>query len=429
MGKSPNSMNKKTNKIISSLLVFVSIVTSFALGFFMRGLFVPHSVGITSDVVSIIDSVGFIIDPVTGQPRELTDQDYVNAISSGILDKYSRYYTPEEYEKFTKEKSGSYEGFGVSFVGESNVIFSVNGNSPLDHAGVQSGDVVSGLRLEGGQTVNINSSKDVGDFLKANENCNTVTFIINQTFEYTVTKKQYKVSYVTYYDSATKLCFRQDESGALVKTITQSDKMSGLSDDTGYIKFDHFEADAATQFMTALTYMLDSGKTKLIFDLRNNGGGMMNVLTEMASCLIYNGGKKSSLVTKTQTKITDGSYYTGANKFDQRLEKIVVLANENTASASECLIGAMLCYGDKFSKDKADLVIEKNADGIAKTYGKGIMQTTYLLKNGGAFKLTTGRVLWPDEQTCIHGTGIVVEGQNAVTKEQAILRATQILSN
>ena len=107
---------------------------------------------------------------------------------------------------------------------------------------------------------------------------------------------------------------------------------------------------------------------------------------------------------------------------------VIVLANDGTASASECLIGALLDYGEKgFSKER--LILEKNDAGVARTYGKGIMQTTFSLSNGGAFKLTTARMLWPKTKTCIHKTGITTLPQNEVNAgDDAILRAREIFA-
>ena len=139
----------------------------------------------------------------------------------------------------------------------------------------------------------------------------------------------------------------------------------------------------------------------------------MHVLTEVASMLIYNGGQKSSLIARAIGKKSVEDFNTGKNAYMlENFDRVAVIANNNTASASECLIGAMLHYGDKFGKE--NLVIETGADGVAKTYGKGIMQTTYMLITGGAFKLTTAKVVWPDGQTCIHGKGIIATGENAV---------------
>ena len=85
-----------------------------------------------------------------------------------------------------------------------------------------------------------------------------------------------------------------------------------------------------------------------------------------------------------------------------------MLADENTASASEMLIGAMLSYD---TQDKIEVVLapSKDDDGqtVYKSYGKGIMQTTYVNTfDGEALKLTTAKLVWPDGKTCIHGVSI-----------------------
>jgi hypothetical protein len=88
----------------------------------------------------------------------------------------------------------------------------------------------------------------------------------------------------------------------------------------------------------------------------------------------------------------------------------------------------MLYYKEKF--DISRLVIEKNDDGVAKTYGKGIMQTTYLMLDGGAFKLTTAVMYQPDKNTTIHGKGFIVSGDNATERgDSAVLRALETLKN
>jgi C-terminal processing protease CtpA/Prc len=87
----------------------------------------------------------------------------------------------------------------------------------------------------------------------------------------------------------------------------------------------------------------------------------------------------------------------------------------------------MLNYGDFFSVDR--LIIERNKSGTARTYGKGIMQTTYSFMDGSALKLTTANIYWPDGSTCIHGKGITTTTQNSVEKGvYAIMRAQATLN-
>ena len=98
-----------------------------------------------------------------------------------------------------------------------------------------------------------------------------------------------------------------------------------------------------------------------------------------------------------------------------------MLADNQTASASECLIGCMLDYG---TIDYSDICLAYRGDE-AKTFGKGIMQTTYPLIgfNAGAVKLTTARICWPVSKKCIHGVGVLVsDGARTVAEDSDIER-------
>jgi carboxyl-terminal processing protease len=182
-----------------------------------------------------------------------------------------------------------------------------------------------------------------------------------------------------------------------------NDCLEILDERVGYIKLDSFEGDASKQVGEALDYMKSRGRDKLVLDLRANGGGLMTVLTDIAEYFIDNGGAKKSLVAFAEGKSKNEYFYTNENNFKDFLTDVAIIGDENTASASECLIGAMVYY-EACSISK--VVVEKDALGNARTYGKGIMQTTYKFLTGGAFKLTTARILWPDKTTCIHKTGV-----------------------
>ena len=101
--------------------------------------------------------------------------------------------------------------------------------------------------------------------------------------------------------------------------------------------------------------------------------------------------------------------------------KVYVLANCNTASASEALIGAMVCYGaldykniflSQYSDAYINWLTESGAEvKTARSYGKGIMQSSFTnFVTGEVLKLTTAKIYWPDEATCIHDTGVTVKG-------------------
>ena len=109
--------------------------------------------------------------------------------------------------------------------------------------------------------------------------------------------------------------------------------------------------------------------------------------------------------------------------------EIYLLANSGTASASEALAGAMVCYGaleykniflSQYSEEYTDWLSATGQElKTARTYGKGIMQSTFVNDiPGEALKLTTAKIFWPDEKTCIHDKGITVaDGATAVYAE------------
>ena len=99
----------------------------------------------------------------------------------------------------------------------------------------------------------------------------------------------------------------------------------------------------------------------------------------------------------------NGNYF---SEYFLSTSRITVLADEYTASASECLIGCMYDYG---AIGFDDICLSQRGEEV-KTIGKGIMQTTYPFINGtGAAKLTTATVHWPLSNRCIHGRGILPE--------------------
>ena len=211
----------------------------------------------------------------------------------------------------------------------------------------------------------------------------------------------------------------------------KGDEFSYLAEDTAYITFSLFEGGAAAQLEDALYKMAERGRDKLILDMRGNGGGYMDVLTDIAALLIDRSG--SYTLTYVREKSDTEEYRVTSDKYTHDLTAITVLADGNTASASECLLGAMLCYGEDVCEagfSLADIIIEYNAgrDNYS-TYGKGIMQTTYMLSTGGALKLTTAQIFWPDNTTCVQDAGIVqTDPANCLNGDDAILRAAEILA-
>ncbi len=419
----------KAKKVIIRISIFLSIVLAFLGGFFARYLVTPKEANIATEIIGYIENYGCSFDN-NGNPINLNEKDYANALIAGLNDDYARYYTKEEYDKIKNQQVGNYSGFGITIdvSGEYPIIIDIVGNSPAERAGLKIGDKLISA-TSNGVTAQFNSD-DIGEFLGSINNGGVVDFVIErngQTQYPSVTKSNYTATYVKYFDSDGQIIFDY-ENGSTTKI--EENKID-VDSDTALIEIDSFEGDVAYELGKAMDYMVRNGKTKLILDLRDNGGGYMDDLLAVSRHLIYIEGQTKTLIAYAQGRNKGESFYMYGAIERKSITDVVVLANEGTASASECLIGAMLNHGENDGKNftKAKLVLEKNGDGVARTYGKGIMQTTFLLSNGGAFKLTTARILWPDKTTCIHGTGIRTVPENEVNAGgDAIIRAREILS-
>lgn len=423
MQKEKVNTTSKKRKIIKIIALVTAFIATFTCGYFFYHFINIGSTTLVGSVVNLINNTAYLIDPATGEQRYLTEEEIADLIVDAYMDRYSEYYTKEEYEQRMSESQGNASGFGLNFYANSNKIYKVTGNSPAAKAGIKKDDRL--LSYKYGEVVRSVQTNGLGlEGLAAIEGQET-TFVIlrgEQTLEFKIEKTEYTVTYIEYYDSQVKYYFQSDGGDKEPKAITDTNAgMIELDQKTAYIKFDLFEGDSARQMKDALEFMVERGRENLILDMRNNGGGNLNVLTEIASLFIDNQGKRDNVVAYAKTRNGEEKYQTSGNGFVKGLKKVSIIANMNTASASECLIGALLHYGDVLTMDR--VVIEKNGAGEAKTYGKGIMQTTFWLAKGGALKITTGKMFWPDNQTSIHQVGIIALDKNAVEREDAISRA------
>ena len=428
--KKNKDINKETiKKVFAGILVTLSFVAVFICGYFSYLFLNVNSTSLTGSVINLINNQAYLIDPETGEQKYLTEEEISDLIIDYYFDKYSEYYTLEEYQSVSDTAAGNNFGAGLVFYNDRPQIYKVVGNSPADRAGMEVGDVINFVEV-GGVKIIAQSGSRLADELNAIDGSKQVTFNVTRAGEqkiFSLVRADYTVSYVTYYDNQTKLSFRADKKSDPLSAVTDDNKkMSALDDKTAYIKLDLFEGDCVKQMKQALDFMKSRGREKLILDLRDNGGGSLDYLIEIGAMLIYNQGKNNTVIAYAHRRNGNETFTTGQNKFYDNLKEISIIANDGTASASECLIGAMLHYQDGFNKDR--LIIEKNNKGNAVTYGKGIMQTTYWLAKGGALKITTGKMFWPDDKTSIHGVGITTTEQNSVESANALSRAIACLS-
>lgn len=409
---------KKVNKVLTVILAVLVAVGLFFGGYFTNEL-IKDDYEELNWVISQINKHYLVYDEETGEIVNLSEEDYIKILvaglkASGYLDSYSNYYNEEEYSDVLLSAQGNSYGVGLGFYTTDLVIGVVSYNSPIYKASY--GVDLIGKKVTGISSVEETEQTPLSDFthysVELSKYATNVMFkIYIDNVPYTVSRQAFIESYVKYVDNGKTLSFTSDYGKKPEKKIEDVGDAT-LSADVAYIRIMEFNGNAGEEFATAMKFLKERGKSKLILDLRSNGGGYMKILSAIAPYLTAGDGSNKFNIVTAEYKDGDTKSYT-ANKGNYvPLDKLTVLANENTASASECLIGALISYGN-LSKDNLIISNRNYTDGdVNKTYGKGIMQTTYESKFDTAVKLTTAYLYWPDG-TCIHKKGIVTSAENS----------------
>ena len=280
----------------------------------------------------------------------------------GLGDKYTTYMPKEEWDEFQESALGNFVGIGIYMTENSDELIEVVSpmeDSPAKKAGIMAGDIIVEVNGESviGQSTDIVSSK-----IKGEEGTN-VSIKIKRNDEYLtfdLVRENIKIYHV--YSEI-------------------------LDNNVGYISLITFDTGCADEFYKKLTELKDKGITKLVIDLRNNTGGIVNESLNIAEMFINKGNKLLITEDNKNNKVTTYAKSDAIVDMD-----VVVLCNKYTASASEILIGAL-----------RDNNIAKIVG--TQTYGKGVIQQIFKLKDGGALKITTEEYYTPNE-TKINKVGI-----------------------
>jgi C-terminal processing protease CtpA/Prc len=328
--------------------------------------------------------------------------------------------TADEYAQVQNEAKGNRSGLGLSFTktdAEELRVSLVCGNSPAEAAGVVAGTYLLGGGASADTIVAFENYDAFSVFLQDYEE-GEILYLQTRNGEeervIEIAKADYVENYVYYRTKDSAYRF----TGTNATDMTEGGEvLSALPDDTAYIRLTGFNGSAATQFSKAMEKMREDGKVNLVLDLRTNGGGYMRIFREIAKYFCKTATSATPLVCIADYKKKQENYYATSNVYKEYFSeesRICVLADNGTASASECLLGVMLDYQ---AISYADICLSQR-NGIAKTYGKGIMQTTFFLPFGlDAVKLTTAKMLWPVSGNCIHGIGILPSNGALVVEE------------
>lgn len=298
--------------------------------------------------------------------KDITDEEKMEGIYKGLMsstnDKYTDYYSPKEFKDLMVTMEGDYGGIGATLsqdkVTKEVSVVEVYEGSPAARAGLERGDIV--ISVDG----HLGTDESLDDFVQR-----------IRGEEGTSIEMVYK---------------RDDQEHTIEITreevIVPSVSHRMLDDKIGYIRISSFVNGTQKDFEDALADLQSQGMQGIVFDMRDNGGGMVDSVVAIlddilpAGTVVYTMDKSG----KREDYISDD-----AKKIDI---PVTVLVNENTASAAEIFTGAIrdFNYGT---------IIGTN------TFGKGIVQSTVPLSDGSAVKITVATYYTPSGE-CIHEKGI-----------------------
>jgi carboxyl-terminal processing protease len=277
------------------------------------------------------------------------------------LDPHSVYIDAERMKAVRENFSGSFEGIGISYEwteGESGkdtvtVIVPLSGG-PSEEVGIMAGDRI--VRVDGRDAVGF-TREDVDENLKGPKGTKVVVTVRRPRYpnllDFTITRDKIPI-------------YTVDASHMIDET-------------TGYIRLNRFARTTHQEVLEALVELNKQGMERLIFDLRGNSGGYMEMAIKVADEFL----PSDRTVVETRSRHTEfnGDYKsTTRGVFEQN--PVIVLVDENSASASEIVAGALQDH------DRA-LVVGR------RTFGKGLVQRQYPLSDGSVLQMTTSKYYTP----------------------------------
>lgn len=341
------------------LSVFITfMITSISLyTYFTKN---PISISAKSnnkDISNKLDKYREIIDKYyLGEVDETKlEEGAIKGYIEGLDDPYTEYISKEDMDTYLDDTMGNFVGIGIYMIKNTKydkiqVLSTIKG-SPAEKAGIQAGDLIISVD---GVEYKADDMTTASNKIKGEEGTKVTVELLrgSENIKYELTRAKVKVNQV---------------EGKV------------LSNDIGYIKFTSFDETTAEDFKTQYQELAKKNIKSLIIDLRNNGGGIVDQALEIAD---YIADKDSVLLYEVDKN----------NKETVRKAKtdpiinmpIIILTNENTASASEILAGALKDLG------KAKTV------GTT-TYGKGVIQQILKLNDGSGLKITIEEYQTPNK--------------------------------
>ena len=273
------------------------------------------------------------------------------------LDPHSTYITPEQLRKTQERLEGAFEGIGIYFdlIDNFLTVLSPIDGSPAHSVGMLPGDRI--VRIDGKSAVGI-KSPDVEDRLKGPKGSTVRVSVQRQGFqkllEFDIVRDRINVPSVPY---------------AFV-----------VADNVGYAKVNRFSGRTTDEIRDAVGRLIGDGIEKLILDLRGNGGGFLEQAVSVSDLFLE--PDRLVVYTEGRRRGSREDHYSTHDPVIPASMPVICLVNSSSASAAEIVAGALQDY------DRGLIVGHT-------TFGKGLVQKQYRLKNGGALLLTVAKYMTP----------------------------------
>ena len=324
---------------------------------------VTDSDGIGSEVEGKLNAIDSVLESFYfGDVDDETAKDNIyKAYLNSYGDKYTMYYTADEYKALKESTNGKFYGIGAvcQLSGEGGVLLvDVYDNGAGYQAGLRSGDRV--VNVDGRDITDMELSSAVA-LIKGDKGTSVTLEVIRGT---------------------ERLTFSVVRDAVEAKTVSYT----LLDNNIGYLSISQFEEVTTKQFKAAVEDLQSQGMKGFVIDIRNNPGGLLDTVVGMLKYMLPDG-----LIVYTEDKQGNRKEYKGQDNDEFNLP-LAVIVNGNSASASEIFAGAIQDYG------KGTII-------GTQTYGKGIVQTVKPLTDGSAIKFTIAKYFTPKGQD-IHGKGV-----------------------
>jgi len=324
-----------------------------------------RKLSVYKDLSKLIDTYSTINNNYYGDlnKEEIIDE-AINAMIDSVGDSYTTYTNTKETESFMQEVEGVYEGIGCSVATTLeglNIVVDIFENSPAQKAGLELNDII--LEVDG-QNYEEKTSVEISQYIKTNKNKKITMKILRGEEE--------KEIIIT--------------RGKIEIPVVSSEVIEQDSHKIGYIYISMFTSVSASQFETHLKKLEEQNIEGLVIDVRNNGGGYLSEVEEIASLFLKKGTTIYQLQNEDKTEMIKDTTK------EKRIYPIAVIQNEESASASEILASAI-------KENYKGYVVGTNS------YGKGTVQQTKTLNDGSMIKYTAQNWLTP-EGNWINETGV-----------------------